>query len=414
MQQINLSGNTITERATKSFRIYLKEIRQYEPLKSDEEVLLFEQMKTGSKKAKAKLARHNLRFVVSVAKKYYRHTLTEKYYDLSDLVSAGNEGLLFALERHDSTKGFKFISYAVKCIQGTILNFLSNHDFVRIPINRNKDVRNVYRYMNEQWTLAQRDIDFNLAAYEMNFFREEDVLKADYFKNYQNQVRLETEKPDYQNDYDNLFSKSNDEELDNRYVDYIAHPDEKSQPDYQLVTASNIINIERAMTTLTGRETEVIGMYHGIAGPELTLEEIGLRLGITRERVRQIKEKGIRRLRLASRSGIILFGGVQHPEYRTHIEAFFERSPNDPVKWGFNRAEKKIFVGLLNPKLHPSLFVITHVKSVNIKDNVIKHIYVNVRELSGNNVLTNCSLTPNQMRYVIHAKLSEMPIIEIF
>jgi RNA polymerase primary sigma factor len=313
MRAIKIGAMDITERATQSFKIYLKELRKYEPLSADKEISLFEQMKAGSSKAREKLIKHNLRFVVSVAKKYYNITRHEKYCDLSDLVCIGNVGLVNAIDRHDITRGFKLLTFAVKYIQGEIMNFLNDNGFVRIPRNRIYELNKIRNYVIVQSSHGNRQITFDEAIYEMDWARGEDLMKANNFLTYNNIIKLDDQIPDTESQYDNNFCWSDDEQIENRYVDRIADSGEKSQPDYQLIIESNTINIYRALSTCTIRETEVVGLFFGIGieGSELTLEEIGNKFGLTRERVRQIKAKTIRRLGYKTRSDVILFGGFQ-------------------------------------------------------------------------------------------------------
>lgn len=400
MRRVDVTGISITERATQSFRIYLRELLQYPPLSIHEEVALFEQMKSNDttlkekQKAKEKLIKHNLRFVISVAKKYYKNSLQEKCYDLSDLVCAGNIALVEAVDRFDTTRGFKFISYAVKCIQGEILNFLNSNDFVRIPLNRFEDIRKVNDYIQQQDEQENRQISFMEAVLEMDFSdRKSEVWKAHYFLQRETIIRADHPIADIENSYDNAYTLSEDEVLENRHIDFIADTGEKSQPDYLLGRQSDLTNIYRALAYLTYRELEVIALTFGLTGERneagecLTLEEIAGRFMLTRERCRAIKENAIRRLRRPTLSSVMLHGGqpkMKPPTKKLNGLMDFAESNKNPEyispieKFGFDRLNGITFIGkrLINKQEEIRFYTIYHAFDLKIESKKILSVCI--------------------------------------
>jgi RNA polymerase primary sigma factor len=267
-------------RANQSLEKYLQEIGEYDLLKTHEEIELARQIRTGSKEALEKLTKANLRFVVSVAKQYQNQGLS-----LGDLINEGNLGLIKAAERFDETRGFKFISYAVWWIRQSILQALAEQSrVVRLPLNRvgalNK-IGKAYSALEQKYE-REPNADEIATKLEMTPAEVTDTLKM-------SGRHLSMDAPFNQGE-------------DNRLLD-ILHNDQEPPPDSALMNDSLKKEIEQALATLSPREAEVIRLYFGLnIDQPLTLEEIGVKFSLTRERVRQIKEKAIRRLRHASRS----------------------------------------------------------------------------------------------------------------
>lgn len=261
-------------------RRYFEEISSEEPLTPDEEVNLVIKVKNGDPQALDKLLRSNLRFVVSVAKKYQNYGIS-----LEDLINEGNMGLIKAARRFDETRGFKFISYAVWWIRQTIRQAISEHSrLVRLPLNVVGDLNKIYKITSEFESSYEREP--TAQEIEEIFIDENIDLKV--------AIQL-TESP-----------LSIDAHMDNgkegTLQDILPGQDD-SKPDDALVEESFHQEVKRALKTLEPREALVIRLYFGIDEDlPLTLEEIGERLKLTRERVRQIKEKSLRKLRHASRA----------------------------------------------------------------------------------------------------------------
>ncbi len=264
----------------RSLDLYLREIGETPLINAAEEVELAKRIRKGDQKALEKLTKANLRFVVSVAKQYQNQGLS-----LADLINEGNIGLIKAAKRFDETRGFKFISYAVWWIRQAILQALAEQSrIVRLPLNR---VGTLHKIGKVSSTLQQdlgREPSPNEIAEELSLTEGEvsDTLKI-------SNSHLSLDAP---------FSASEDNSL----ID-ILEDEMQPSPDESLLSDSLKVEIEKALDTLTPREAEVINLYFGLNHEKpLTLEEIGARFSLTRERVRQIKEKAIRRLRHASRS----------------------------------------------------------------------------------------------------------------
>ena len=267
-------------RANQSLEKYLQEIGEYDLLTTKEEIELAQRIRTGEKEALEKLTKANLRFVVSVAKQYQNQGLS-----LGDLINEGNLGLIKAAERFDETRGFKFISYAVWWIRQSILQALAEQSrVVRLPLNRVGALNKIGKaYSNLEQKFEREPSPEEIAdALEMTPFEVTDTLKM-------SGRHLSMDAPFNQGE-------------DNRLLD-ILHNDQEPPPDTSLMSDSLKREIERALATLSPREAEVIRLYFGLNIEQpLTLEEIGEKFNLTRERVRQIKEKAIRRLRHTSRS----------------------------------------------------------------------------------------------------------------
>lgn len=267
-------------REDQSLDRYLQEIGEVELLTPEDEVRLAREIKKGSQEALEKLTKANLRFVVSVAKQYQNQGLS-----LGDLINEGNLGLIKAAKRFDETKGFKFISYAVWWIRQAILQALAEQSrIVRLPLNRVGALHKIGKTSSGLEQEFGREPSANEIAdeLEMSPYEVMDTLKIS-------------------SRHLSLDAPFNDGE-DNRLLDVLEDKFQPS-PDSKLMKDSLKKEIEKALSTLTDREAEVISLYFGInRDHSLTLEEIGLKFKLTRERVRQIKEKAIKRLRHASRS----------------------------------------------------------------------------------------------------------------
>jgi RNA polymerase primary sigma factor len=274
------AAKQFTNRESQSLDKYLQEIGRVELLDPEEEIDLARRIKKGDQKALEKLTKANLRFVVSVAKQYQNQGLS-----LGDLINEGNLGLIKAAKRFDETRGFKFISYAVWWIRQSILQALAEQSrIVRLPLNRVGALNKIGKAFSTLEQEFEREPSASELAEEldMSLFEVADTLKI-------SGRHLSMDAPFIQGE-------------DNRLLDVIQ--DERTpMPDHSLVRESLSKEVERALGTLTEREAEVIRLYFGLGREHsLTLEEIGEKFQLTRERVRQIKEKAIRRLRHASRS----------------------------------------------------------------------------------------------------------------
>ncbi|MDE2732000.1 MAG: RNA polymerase sigma factor RpoD/SigA [Bacteroidota bacterium] len=259
---------------------YLKEIGQIDLVTPDEEAELARQIKEGDMQALTKLVQANLRFVVSVAKKYQGQGL-----HLTDLINEGNYGLIKAAKRFDETRGFKFISYAVWWIRQSILQALAEQGrVVRLPLNR---IGTISKLRKASARLAQIN--------ERPPTREELAVELDIGVDKVREALQHTGR------HISMDAPFNDED-DNRLLDVLPST-ETLAPDEQLLSESVKIDIDVALSSLCQREAEITRLYFGIGREHpLTLEEIGLRFDLTRERVRQIKEKALRKLRQKARS----------------------------------------------------------------------------------------------------------------
>lgn len=279
MRQLKISKQ-ITNRESQSLDKYLQEIGKVDLLTADEEVELAKRIKEGDQIALEKLTKANLRFVVSVAKQYQNQGLS-----LGDLINEGNLGLIKAAQRFDETRGFKFISYAVWWIRQSILQALAEQSrIVRLPLNRVGSLNKISKTFS---TLEQK--------YEREPSPEElaevlEVTTAEVVDTMKISGRhISMDAPFVQGE-------------ENSLLDVLEDGSEET-PDSGLMTDSLRREVQRALSTLTQREADVITLYFGLNGEHaLTLEEIGEKFNLTRERVRQIKEKAIRRLRHTSRS----------------------------------------------------------------------------------------------------------------
>src|SRR5579883_639016 len=271
-----------TNRESQSLDMYLQEIGRVDLLNSETEIVLAKKIKEAgpdSQRALEILVKANLRFVVSVAKQYQNQGLS-----LSDLINEGNLGLIKAAQRFDETRGFKFISYAVWWIRQSILQALAEQSrIVRLPLNRVGALNKIGKKFSELEQTYEREPTAAELAQEldMSLFEVAETLKI-------SGRHLSVDAPFAQGE-------------DNRLLDVLQN--DQPPPDQNLISESLRIEVRRALNTLTEREAVVLRMYFGIDNEHpLTLEEIGEKFGLTRERVRQIKEKAIRRLRHASRN----------------------------------------------------------------------------------------------------------------
>jgi len=282
MRQLKIT-KSITNRESASLEKYLQEIGKEEMITADEEVILARRIKEGDEKALQKLIRANLRFVVSVAKQYQNRGLS-----LQDLINEGNLGLIKAAQRFDETRGFKFISYAVWWIRQSILQALAEKShIVRVPQNVSSLSNSIYKAAG------------NL---EQNFEREATVEELAEILNLPVEKIKDTLKA-------NGRSVSVDAPLvdgeDSTLIDVLSNP-ESPKADAGLINESLSMEIDRVLKSLPDREREIIRMCFGIGmSHEMTLEEIAIKFDLTRERVRQIKEKALRMLRQSSRNKIL-------------------------------------------------------------------------------------------------------------
>lgn len=273
MRQLKIT-KSITNRENASLDKYLQEIGHEELISVEEEVELARRIKKGDRKALEKLTKANLRFVVSVAKQYQNQGLS-----LPDLINEGNIGLLKAAERFDETRGFKFISYAVWWIRQSILQAIAEQSrVVRLPLNQVESVNKINRILNqfEQENERRPSIDEIADKTDMPHDKIEDVLKV-------NTHQVSVDAPVTDNDGASM-------------LDFM-QSDSEPETDSKLVMESLREEIANALNVLNERERNVVEAFYGINQSESTMEEIGKKYGLTRERVRQIREKAIRKLK---------------------------------------------------------------------------------------------------------------------
>lgn len=281
MRQLKIT-KSITNRESASLDKYLQEIGKEDLITVEEEVELAQRIRKGDQKALEKLTRANLRFVVSVAKQYQNQGLS-----LPDLINEGNLGLIKAAEKFDETRGFKFISYAVWWIRQSILQALAEQSrIVRLPLNQvgslNKINKAFSRFEQEN---ERRPSPEELAdSLDLPAEKVADTLRV-------SGRHISVDAPFVEGE-------------DNSLLDVLVN-DDSPVADRTLINESLSTEVERALSTLTDRERDIIKLFFGINTQEMTLEEIGEKFGLTRERVRQIKEKAIRRLRHSSRSKLL-------------------------------------------------------------------------------------------------------------
>ncbi len=273
MRQLKIT-KSITNRESESLEKYLQEIGKEELLSTDEEVELAQRIRKGDRKALERLTKANLRFVVSVAKQYQNQGLT-----LPDLINEGNLGLIKAAEKFDETRGFKFISYAVWWIRQSILQAIAEQSrIVRVPLNQVGSVNKINRMTSkfEQENERRPSVDEISEEIDLPEDKVDEAMMA-------NTRHISVDAPFVDGE-------------DNSLLDVLVN-DDAPMADRQLLKESLRVEISAVLQSLNERERCVIVAFFGIGQPEMTLDEIGSKYGLTRERVRQIKEKAIRRLR---------------------------------------------------------------------------------------------------------------------
>jgi len=281
MRQLKIT-KSITNRESESLEKYLQEIGREEMISVEEEVELAQRIKKGDHKALERLTRANLRFVVSVAKQYQNQGLS-----LPDLINEGNLGLIKAAEKFDETRGFKFISYAVWWIRQSILQAIAEQSrIVRLPLNQVGSVNKINRMLNKFEQENERRPSIEEISLETNLPEDkvDEAMSA-------NTRHVSVDAP---------FTEGDEGSL----LDVLVN-ESSPMADRQLVIESLQAEIKQALRMLNERERNVIEAFFGIDGPEMTLEEIGSKYGLTRERVRQIKEKAIRRLREGTKNKVL-------------------------------------------------------------------------------------------------------------
>ena len=281
MRQLKIT-KSITNRESASLDKYLQEIGKEELITVEEEVELAQRIKKGDQEALEKLTKANLRFVVSVAKQYQNQGLS-----LPDLINEGNLGLIKAAEKFDETRGFKFISYAVWWIRQSILQALAEQSrIVRLPLNQVGSLNKI----NKAFARFEQEHERTPSPEELAVVLDIPKEKvSDTLRVSGRHVSVDAPFADGE---------------DNNLLDVLVNTDSPNA-DRGLINESLSIEVERALATLTERERDIIKYFFGIGCSEMTLEEIGEKFGLTRERVRQIKEKAIRRLRQSSRSKLL-------------------------------------------------------------------------------------------------------------
>ena len=281
MRQLKIT-KSITNRESASLDKYLQEIGKEDLITVEEEVELAQRIRKGDQEALEKLTKANLRFVVSVAKQYQNQGLS-----LPDLINEGNLGLIKAAEKFDETRGFKFISYAVWWIRQSILQALAEQSrIVRLPLNQVGSLNKINKAFARFEQEHERVPSPEELAQELELPREKvtDTLRVAG-------RHISVDAP---------FADGEDNSL----LDVLVNPDSPNA-DRGLINESLATEVDRALETLTERERDIIRYFFGIGCSEMTLEEIGEKFDLTRERVRQIKEKAIRKLRQSNRAGIL-------------------------------------------------------------------------------------------------------------
>ncbi|MFA6128502.1 MAG: sigma-70 family RNA polymerase sigma factor [Bacteroidales bacterium] len=281
MRQLKIT-KSITNRESASLDKYLQEIGKEELITVEEEVELAQRIKKGDQKALEKLTKANLRFVVSVAKQYQNQGLS-----LPDLINEGNLGLIKAAEKFDETRGFKFISYAVWWIRQSILQALAEQSrIVRLPLNQVGSLNKI----NKAYSRFEQENERKPSAEELSIVLDLPAEKiSDTLRVSGRHISVDA--PFVEGEANSLLD--------------VLINDDSPNADHALINESLSREIDRALQTLTEREQDIIKLFFGIGCSEMTLEEIGEKFGLTRERVRQIKEKAIRRLRHTSRSKLL-------------------------------------------------------------------------------------------------------------
>lgn len=284
MRQLKITKQ-VTNRETKSLNNYLQDVSKIDLITADEEVELAQRIQKGDERALNELTRANLRFVISVAKQYQNQGLS-----LSDLINEGNVGLVKAARRFDETRGFKFISYAVWWIRQSILQAIAEHArTVRLPLNKIGEISKI----NKAIVYLQQVHERKPTASEIAKYLDISTEKVEIsLKNVNRSLSMDAPFAEGEND-NNLYD--------------VLSSSESPKPDRELMQESLSIEIDRALDTLTEKEAEVVRLNYGLGNqPAMTLQEIGDIFDLSRERVRQIREKAIKRLRHTSKSKILM------------------------------------------------------------------------------------------------------------
>jgi len=283
MRQLKIT-KSITNRESQSLDKYLQDIGREELITAEEEVELAKRIRQGDQRALEKLTKANLRFVVSVAKQYQNQGLT-----LPDLINEGNLGLIKAAQKFDETRGFKFISYAVWWIRQSILQALAEQArIVRLPLNQVGSLNKI----NKAFSRLEQEYERPPSAEEL----------AEALEVHEDKIKESMSVSGRHVSMDAPLSSSDD---GGTLMDVLANSD-SPRADHHLMSESLQREIERSLSTLTDKEREIVRLFFGIGmNHGLTLEEIGSKFSLTRERVRQIKEKAIRRLRHTSRNKLL-------------------------------------------------------------------------------------------------------------
>ncbi|XCF06912.1 RNA polymerase sigma factor RpoD/SigA [Tamlana crocina] len=282
MRQLKITKQ-VTNRESKSLDKYLQDISKIPMITAEEEVELAQRIKQGDQKALEKLTTANLRFVVSVSKQYQNQGLK-----LPDLINEGNAGLVKAAKRFDETRGFKFISYAVWWIRQAILQALAEQSrIVRLPLNKIGSINKI----NKAYSHLEQTHERAPSAHEIA--KNLDLTESNVKQSLKISGRhVSMDAPLKEGEDFSLYD--------------VVKTDELPSPDSELIQDSLNVEVNRALDTLSDKEAEVIRHYYGISKKHpMSLQEIGDAFGLTRERVRQIKEKGIRRLRHTSKSKVL-------------------------------------------------------------------------------------------------------------
>jgi RNA polymerase primary sigma factor len=283
MRQLKITKQ-ITNRETASLDMYLQDIGRVELITAQDEVTLAQKIKAGDQQALDKLVKANLRFVVSVSKQYQNQGLS-----LPDLINEGNFGLIKAAQRFDETRGFKFISYAVWWIRQSILQALAEQSrIVRLPLNKIGAINKINKTMSKLEQDLEREPSYEEVS-EVLEMLPQDV--SDTMRNHSRHMSMDA-------------PLSSNEDGGSMYD--LMRNEASQNPDKVLLTESLQMEIYRSLATLTEREADVVKLFFGLSGKHPhSLEEIGEKFGLTRERVRQIKEKAVRRLKHGSRSRLL-------------------------------------------------------------------------------------------------------------
>src|SRR5688572_3299148 len=283
MRQLKITKQ-ITNRETASLDMYLQDIGRVELITAQEEVVLAQKIRAGDQRALDKLVKANLRFVVSVSKQYQNQGLS-----LPDLINEGNFGLIKAAQRFDETRGFKFISYAVWWIRQSILQALAEQSrIVRLPLNKIGAINKINKTMSKLEQDLEREPSYDEISDVLDMLPQ-DI--SDTMRNHSRHMSMDA-------------PLSSNEDGGSMYD--LMQNEASQNPDKTLLTESLQMEIYRSLSTLTDREADVVKLFFGLGGKHPhSLEEIGEKFQLTRERVRQIKEKAVRRLKHGSRSRLL-------------------------------------------------------------------------------------------------------------